>query len=71
MQRQAVSSSNLASVGYDESSSTLEIEFLDRSVYQYYNVPLGVFNGLMSASSHGQYFDANDKKSGYQYKKIY
>lgn len=70
MKRQNVNSSNLASVGYDETSNTLEIEFNHGGIYQYSNVPESVYSGLMNASSHGQYFDANIKKGGYSYRKI-
>jgi hypothetical protein len=55
MERVAVSSSNLVSVGYDESTSTLEIEF-NSGVYQYYNVPVSIHEELMGAGSHGVYF---------------
>lgn len=58
MRRQAVSSSNLRSVGYDQSSRTLEIEFHSGGIYQYDNVPHRVFQSLMNASSHGKYFHA-------------
>lgn len=70
MKRTNVSSSNLDSVGYDEDSQTLEIAFLNGGVYQYYEVPNEVYEGLMNASSHGKYFDKNIKKAGYSYKKI-
>ncbi|MEM7061866.1 MAG: KTSC domain-containing protein [Cyanobacteria bacterium P01_B01_bin.77] len=70
MNRTSVSSSNLASVGYDPNSQTLEIEFLHGGIYQYSNVPLSVYEGLMAASSHGSYFDQNVKKAGYSYRKI-
>jgi hypothetical protein len=70
MKRTPVNSSNLASVGYDPLSQALEIEFLNGGVYQYYDVPLTVFESLMSASSHGTYFDKNIKKAGYRYKKM-
>ena len=70
MKRNYVSSSNLASVGYDVNSNTLEVEFNHGGVYQYYNVPESVYNGLMSASSHGRYFDTHVKKAGYSYSKI-
>ena len=39
MERQSVSSSNLASVGYDPNSETLEIEFKGGTIYRYFNVP--------------------------------
>lgn len=70
MKRQAVNSSNLASVGYDAQTQTLEIEFNHGGVYQYYNVPKSIYDGLMNASSHGQYFDRNIKKAGYRYSKV-
>jgi hypothetical protein len=70
MNRTAVSSSNLASVGYDAAQRILEIEFLTGSIYQYFNVPQSVYAGLMAAESHGRYFDANIKKAGYSYKQI-
>lgn len=55
MYRYPVSSSNIASIGYDESSRTLEIEFLNGSIYQYYDVPDTIYQELMQATSHGQY----------------
>jgi hypothetical protein len=51
MHRQPVISSNLASVCYDSKSKTLEIEFLNGSVYQYSNVPSVISNGLMSVGT--------------------
>lgn len=36
MERQYVSSSNIASIGYDPDNQVLEIEFLSGAVYQYY-----------------------------------
>lgn len=70
MNRVPVSSSNLSSVGYDPATATLEVEFLNGGVYQYFNVPAYVHAGLMSATSHGSHFEAYDKKAGYQYRRI-
>lgn len=70
MERQSVSSSNLRSIGYDHSSSTLEVEFNNGSIYQYFDVPENVYDELMNASSHGQYFDINIKKAGYDFQKV-
>lgn len=70
MNRVPISSSNLASVGYDPAGQVLEIEFLNGSIYQYFNVPSHIHSGLMAASSHGSYFDAYIKKGGYRYRKI-
>lgn len=70
MEHIPVSSSNLSSVGYDVTSRTLEIAFHNGSLYQYSGVPLTVYQGLISAGSHGQYFDQYIKKAGYPYRRI-
>jgi len=70
MERTPVQSSDLASVGYDPQTATLEVEFLDSSIYQYFSVPESVYNGLMNASSKGSYLDQFVKKAGYQYRKV-
>ena len=57
MYRIPVSSSNLASVGYE--GGILEIEFKSGLVYQYSGVPASVYEALMSAPSRGKYFSAN------------
>lgn len=56
MQRQSVSSSNIASIGYDESSQILEVEFKSSDVYQYYNVSKDTYETFMDAGSKGRYF---------------
>lgn len=68
MERQPVSSSNLLSVGYDAESETLEIEFKNSGVYQYFNVPPVVYERLMTANSLGQFFNA-EIKDVYPYQK--
>ena len=70
MNRQSVESSNLASIGYDEANKILEVEFKHGGVYQYFDVPENVYEELMNASSHGQYFDSNIKKAGYEFEKM-
>lgn len=70
MERQSVESSNLASVGYDEKNEILEIEFNNGGVYQYFDVPEHIYEELMNADSHGQYFDRNVKKAGYKFRKM-
>ncbi|WP_110519542.1 KTSC domain-containing protein [Herpetosiphon llansteffanensis] len=69
MKRTPVDSSNLASVGYDATNQTLEIEFQNRSIYQYSNVPESVYRELMQADSHGTYFNQNIK-GAYLYHKV-
>ena len=58
MERISVDSSNLRSVGYDLRTSTLEVEFTNGSVYQYFDVPESVHEGLISSGSKGQYFNS-------------
>jgi hypothetical protein len=69
MKRQFVSSSNLRSVGYDMDSHVLEIEFHNGGIYQYFGVPLSVYDALMSAASHGKYFHRNIRNR-YSYAKV-
>jgi hypothetical protein len=70
MERTPVQSSSVSSVGYDRDSSTLEIEFLNGSIYQYFGVPESIFNGLMNAPSKGTFLDMFVKKAGYSYVRI-
>ena len=58
MNRDPVASSNIASLGYDEPSQTLEIEFTNGMIYQYYNVGSVLFEQLMQAPSKGQFLNA-------------
>jgi hypothetical protein len=56
MQHTPVISSNLASVGYDPDSETLEITFRRSGTYVYDRVPQARYDGLMAAWSKGTYF---------------
>ena len=58
MTRDLVSSSNIATVGYDPASETLEVEFTNGSIYQYYNVPSALNEQFMAAPSKGQFLNA-------------
>lgn len=69
MDRQSVKSSDIRSIGYDIETQTLEIEFHNGGVYQYYDVPENIYHGLMNANSHGSYFHKNIKNT-YKYKKL-
>jgi len=66
MNRTPVASSNVASVGYDASTLTLEVEFHSGSVYQYFDVPEAVFQELVSSESVGTYLNQHIKNS-YRY----
>jgi KTSC domain len=63
MNRDYVASSNIVSIGYDEPSQTLEIEFSNGTVYQYFNVGMALFEQLMSAPSKGQFLNVYIKNA--------
>jgi hypothetical protein len=67
--RDSVASSNISSIGYDEPAQTLEVEFKDGSVYQYYNVQRALYEQLMQAGSKGQFLHYNIKNV-YPYSRV-
>lgn len=69
MIRAPVASSNVASIGYDPGSETLEVEFTNGSIYQYFNVPHGLNEQLMTAPSKGQFLNAYIKNA-YPYSRV-
>ena len=69
MNRQPVVSSNVAEVGYDEKIQVLEVMFTNGSVYQYFDVPQQIYQGLIAASSVGTYLNENIK-GNYRYSRI-
>ena len=64
-----LSSSNLSRIRYDENTNTLEIEFQGGRIYQYFDVPVQIFEGLLSASSHGK-FHSENIKGHYRYARV-
>jgi hypothetical protein len=64
-----VESSNLSGVDYDDWSGTLTIAFHGGRVYRYFGVPYSIFDGLMSAESHGKYFHAHIRDK-YRFRRI-
>lgn len=69
MNRIPVSSSNLASVAYDPHTLTLVVEFTNGSIYQYFDVPDSIFEGLMQAPSKGSFL-ATEVKPYFRYTKL-
>lgn len=70
MKRKPVQSSSISSIGYDNESQILEIEFKNGSLYHYFDIPQSIFDQLMNASSHGTYLNRTIKGS-YNYRRIY
>ena len=57
MKLSVVESSSLATVAYDADRGLLQIEFRDRTIYQYSRVPADVHEALLHAPSKGTYFN--------------
>jgi len=53
--RMPVTSSNVASIGYDGGQQLLEVEFHSGAVYQYHEVPKRVWGQFKSAPSKGKF----------------
>jgi hypothetical protein len=53
----AIESSALAKVAYDNQQATLQVEFRDGAVCQYFGVPRDTYQDLLRADSKGVYFN--------------
>ena len=69
MDRIPVSSSMMLSIGYDTGSQTLEIEFNNGTVYQYFSVPDYTYESFINSGSKGQFFHQNINNS-YPYSRV-
>lgn len=69
MNRTPVTSSNVASVGYDVAAQVLEVEFKTGAVYAYDKVPSEVHDRLMAAESIGKAINA-EVKPHFAYRKV-
>ena len=45
----SISSSNVAAAGYDFASSVMKVQFLNGALYEYYEVPLELWESFLSA----------------------
>jgi hypothetical protein len=62
-------SSNLSGFGYDPNTSVLRVEFKNGGIYEYYDVPLHVFEAMKVAPSKGQFL-AYQIKGTYRYARV-
>ena len=69
MERTPVTSSSIASAGYSAEGSTLELEYRNGSVYQYFAVPKSVFDSLLAAESKGT-FVSERIRGHYPYRRV-
>jgi hypothetical protein len=56
MNRRPVTSSNVASIGWE--NDVLEVEFHSGHIYRYHDVPQGEYQALLGASSVGKMFNS-------------
>ena len=63
MQRQAVESTTMSAVGYDQMNQVLEVEFQSGAVYQYLDVPPAIYEELREAEAKGRYFNSEIRDS--------
>ena len=69
MERKPVNSSNVASVGFDKATRTLEIGFHNGGVYQYAGVHPNTHRHLMNAPSKGTFVWKN-VRDRFPYQKV-
>ncbi len=69
MKRISIISKVLKSVGYDEASGTLEVEFKNGGLYEYFDVPAEEYSALMLAPSKGTHF-GDHIRDAYRFKRI-
>jgi len=69
MNRTPVNSSNIRSIGYDQTIAILEVEFTSDDIYQYFDVPEHLYQQFLNSSSHGQFLNDHIRYN-YRYQKI-
>jgi hypothetical protein len=69
MNRVAVTSSTILSIGYDGTSLTLEVEFQDGAIYQYFDIPQNTYDAFIAAASPGGFL-ASEIKGRFRYARV-
>lgn len=64
-----VTSSQIASVGYDEDKRELHVRFKNGALYVYSAVPQDVYDGLLAADSVGSTFHTTVRNGGFKYRR--
>lgn len=70
MEKVKLQSSELDWVIYHEEHEILEAKFKKGERYIYYEIPLYLYQSLLSAESHGKFFNSMIRNAGYDYKKV-
>lgn len=63
MQRQPVKSTNLAEVGFEKETGTVEVKFVNGEIYRYGGVPEELYQSMLGSSSVGSFFAQYIKKA--------
>lgn len=64
-----IKSSNLKFASYDTNTKVLTTTFNNGSIYEYYDLPWGIFTKLRVSESQGKFFSTEISRK-YKYKKI-
>ena len=64
-----VTSSNLKRVSYNSRSHEMLIQFQSGAVYQYWDVPGNISQGLIQSDSPGKFFNQN-VRNRFNYKRV-
>lgn len=65
-----VSSSLISAIAYDRVQAVLAVRFRTGKEYHYFSVPLEVYEGFLSCSSCGRYFEERVKRGGYRFHRV-
>lgn len=60
-QMKPVKSSQISEIGYNPAYSILRVQFKNKSIYEYNDVPNEIYEALENAVSVGKFFSANIK----------
>ena len=59
MNRTTIASPGIEQLGYEEGSEILEIKFVSGTTYEFYNVPLRLFDQLMKSPRKELFYETN------------
>jgi KTSC domain-containing protein len=59
-------SSTIVRIGYDDEAMVMTVEFKSGGIYNYFDVPQHVFDGIRTAPSKGQFL-AQQVKGNFRY----
>ncbi|MEZ5007967.1 MAG: KTSC domain-containing protein [Chitinophagales bacterium] len=69
MKRKAITSTELAAVGYDNDKEILEVEFKNGAVYQFQEVPEYEYSAMLKAPLPAKYFNTYIRND-YEFKRL-